>query len=327
MQSELATLQKEVTTGRAADVGLALGARTGQTVALRQEMATLQTLMDSNAVAGSRLSTTQAILGEISADAQTFLGILIDAKSDPASAAVTQAHAGEQLAALIGKLNSAQNGEYLFAGFNTNVRPVTDYADPGSPAKQAVADAFLTRFGFAQTDPAASGISAVDMQDFLDTDFDALFNDPAWSADWSSASDQPITSRISTSETVATGATANDSAMRKLAMVYTMVSDLGLAGLSQGAYGAVIETATGLIGSAIQGVTSKQAQLGYSEQSIADANSRMSIQKDVLERHIGELEGVDPYEASTRISSLLTQIETAYALTARIQRLSLLDFI
>lgn len=327
MQSELATLQKEVTTGRAADIGLALGARTGQTVALRQEMATLQTLMDSNAVAGSRLSTTQAILGEISADAQTFLGILIDAKSDPGSAAVTRAHAGEQLASLIGKLNSAQNGEYLFAGVNTNVKPVADYADPGSAAKQAVANAFLARFGFPQTDPAASGITAADMQDFLDTDFSALFDDPAWPANWSTASDQSISSRISTSQTVPTGATANDAAMRKLAMLYTMVSDLGLSGLSADAYGAVIETATGLLGGVIQGVTSTQAQLGYSEQAIADANDRMSIQKDVLEKHIGELEGVDPYEASTRISSLLTQIETAYALTARIQRLSLIDFI
>ena len=47
----------------------------------------------------------------------------------------------------------------------------------------------------------------------------------------------------------------------------------------------------------------------------------------VLEKHIGGLEGIDPYEASTRISNLLTQIETSYALTARIQQLSLIDYI
>ena len=106
-----------------------------------------------------------------------------------------------------------------------------------------------------------------------------------------------------------------------------MVSDLGLAGLSSGAYSAIVETATGLLGSAIQGVTSTQAQLGYSEQAISDANERMAIQKDVLDKHIGGLEGIDPYEASTRINNLLTQIETSYALTARIQKLTLLDYI
>ena len=36
------------------------------------------------------------------------------------------------------------------------------------------------------------------------------------------------------------------------------------------------------------------------------------------------MEGVDPYEASTRVADLLSHIETSYALTARIQQLSLL---
>jgi len=290
-------------------------------------MATLQTLLDSNSVANTRLSTTQAILGEISADAQAFLGILVDVRSDPGSAGVTQERAGEQLAALVGKLNSAQNGEYLFAGANTHVKPVGDYSDPASAAKQAVANAFQAHFGFAQTDPAAGGITEADMRDFLDTDFAALFDDPAWSANWSTASDTPVSARISTSETVPTGATADDPAMRKLAMAYTMVADLGLKDISEGAYRAIVETATGILGSAIQGVTSTQARLGYSEQAIADANERLSIQKDVLEKHVGSLEGIDPYEASTRISTLLTQIETSYALTARIQQLSLIDFL
>ena len=73
-----------------------------------------------------------------------------------------------------------------------------DYADPASPAKLAVAAAFQARFGFAQGDPAASSISAADMQDFLDNDFAALFDDPAWSTNWSTASDEPLSTRIST---------------------------------------------------------------------------------------------------------------------------------
>ena len=53
----------------------------------------------------------------------------------------------------------------------------------------------------------------------------------------------------------------------------------------------------------------------------------MSIQIDIMTRHIGALENVDPFEASTRVSALLTQVETAYAMTARIQRLSLLNYL
>ena len=59
-----------------------------------------------------------------------------------------------------------------------------------------------------------------------------------------------------------------------------------------------------------------------------DANDRMSAQKDVIDdADRNALESVDPYEASTRVNTLLTQIETSYALTARIQQLSLLDYL
>ena len=53
----------------------------------------------------------------------------------------------------------------------------------------------------------------------------------------------------------------------------------------------------------------------------------MSIQIDIMTNHIGALEGVDPYEASSRLSALLTQVETAYAMTARIQKLTLLNYL
>jgi flagellar hook-associated protein 3 FlgL len=327
MQSELAKLQKEISSGRASDVGLALGSRTGQTVALRRDSASLQTLMDANAVAGLRLSTTQDTLGSIASDAQRFLGTLMQAKDDVRGASATAQQAGEKLTSFTGLLNTTQNGEYIFAGINSGAEPISDYSAPASPAKQAVANAFLAHFGFAQGDPAAASITSADMQDFIDNDLAPLFADPAWATNWSTASNQPVTNRISTAETVTTGVTANDSAMRKLAMAYTMVSDLGLSSLSEGAYGVVISSATDLVGEAIEGVTSTQARLGYSQQAVTDANTRMSKQKDVLEAHVGSLEGIDPYEASTRINSLLTQIETSYALTARIQKLSLLDFI
>ena len=51
----------------------------------------------------------------------------------------------------------------------------------------------------------------------------------------------------------------------------------------------------------------------------------MSIQMDILSNHVVELEAVDRIEASLRVTSLLTQIETSYALTARLQQMSLIN--
>ena len=53
----------------------------------------------------------------------------------------------------------------------------------------------------------------------------------------------------------------------------------------------------------------------------------MKMQADLFERSIIETEGVDPYEAANRVKELLSHIETSYALTARIQQLSLLRFL
>ena len=46
-----------------------------------------------------------------------------------------------------------------------------------------------------------------------------------------------------------------------------------------------------------------------------------------MNEHVTTLEGVDPYEATANVNALLTQIETAYALTARLQNLSLINHI
>jgi flagellar hook-associated protein 3 FlgL len=328
MQAELAKSQKEVSSGRQADVGLALGARTGQTVSLRQEHAHLQSIIDSNGVVSSRLDTTQQLLGGFLETAQSFIGTLIDARSGATGANGIEVTAKANLTALIGGLNTTQNGEYLFAGLNTDVKPIEDYyANPPAANKQAVDAAFTAYFGFAQSDPAADGITAADMQNFLDTDFAALFDGAAWSSTWSSASDQTIRSRISPAELIETGSTANQPAMQKLAMAYTMVADLGTESLNENAYQALIDTATKTVGEAVKDLTEAQAQLGLAQDRVGKANDRMSVQKDVVSTHINALEGVDPYEASTRVNDLLTQIETAYALTSRIQQLSLLDYL
>ena len=48
---------------------------------------------------------------------------------------------------------------------------------------------------------------------------------------------------------------------------------------------------------------------------------------DIFKGNIGDLVGIDPYEVSNRLSTLLAQIETSYTLTARIRQLSLVKFL
>lgn len=327
-QGEFVTAQKEVTTGRLADPGRTLGSRTAETVSLRQEHARLDTIVTTNGMAASRLETTQVTLDQLRKTADAFLGSLVSVGESATAAGALQQQAAEGLKGLIASLNSASGGQQLFGGINAGAAPMTDYfAAPASASKQAVDGAFAAAFGVAQTDPGVAAIAAAEMQAFLDGDFAALFDDAGWSADWSAASSETMRSRISATEVADTSVSANEGAMRKLAMAYTMVADLGADRLGEGAFGAVAETAKRLVSEGIHELTALQGRVGGTQARIAAMNERMSVQMDLLSRDVTGLENVDPYEAASRVTSLMTQLETGYALTARIQRLSILDYL
>ncbi|MCJ2036276.1 flagellar hook-associated family protein [Methylobacterium sp. J-068] len=327
MQADIATANQELVTGRYADVGLALGSRTGLAVDLRQKTAELAALRDSNDTATLRLSTTQAALKQMQDTADTTLKSLTGVPEDK-RAGVLKDMAAAQLASLTGLLNTSAAGQFVFGGTNTANAPMKAYATtPASAAKAATDAAFLGAFGVSQDSAGASAISAGDMSSFLDGSFASLFDDSAWDANWSDAGSAPLTSRISLSETVQTSASANAPALRKLAMAYVMASDLGTANLSAAAQTVVTERVATLLGEASKGLVTLQADLGRSQAAITSANTRLDAQKTLLTSQVGQMEGVDTAEAKTRVDRLSTQVQISYALTAQLRQLSLVSYL
>jgi len=325
-QGELVRAQKELDTGKVFDSGLALGARTAQTVTFARDLERMNGIVDSNGLVTSRLSATQKALTHVTSAAQDFLGVLTASASGDASQSVTRDSARTALGALTSILNTSINGEYIFAGINTDVRPIDEFT-PGSSAKTAFDAAFLAHFGFAQTAPAATGITTAQMDAFITAALEPQFLGAGWQANWSSATDQTIVSRIALNETSQTSVSANGDGMRKLAMAASAISDLFDSNLSTAGKQALVERTVSLVGEAISALAELQSQTGVVEKRIAAASDRMKMQADLFERAIVETEGVDPYKAASRVQDLLSHIETSYALTARIQQLSLLRFL
>ncbi len=327
MQTELAKNEKELGSGRWADMGLQLGNKTGRTVSLRQDYLRFESIVDTNGLVASRLDASQATLAGVLGMAQDFVSTMLAIRDGETGPELAQAEGKNNLEALISSLNISQGGQYLFAGINTDVRPLNDYFGPASAAKTQVDAAFLAEFGIAQTDAGILNITPADMETFLDGDFAALFDPAAWVPDWSSASNQNVRSRVSTSELVDTSANANEEPLRMIAMAYTMVTEFASTGLSENTYKAVVEKAWTVASEAVQGVIVMQARLGTAQQRVSNANERMEVQLNILNTHINELELIDPHETATRITTLETQLDMAYALTARAQQLSLLNYL
>lgn len=326
LQAQFVKSQQELTTGRIADPSQSLGYKLGDSVSLRHDQARLKAIMDANGFVKSRLDTSQAVLKNISENAQQFLNTLIGASNADVGPSVLKSAATTGLSDFNEAINTSFNGTQLFSGINTDVKPMENYFGSTMPAsRQAVVAAFTSTFGFPPDDPAAANISASSMQGFLDTTFSNLFADPAWAANWSGASDQNIRSRIGTSELIETSTNFNDPAFRKLVSAFTMVADLGTANLGDGARQAIVNSARKLVGDSIGELNQLQASLGDAQSRVKSANERMDLQIDIMTVHLNGLEAVDPAEASTKLSELMTQIQTAYTLTARIHQLSLLN--
>ncbi|MFU0505464.1 flagellar hook-associated family protein [Pseudaminobacter sp. NGMCC 1.201702] len=327
-QAALVTAQKESNTGFVADKGLALGTRTTQSISFMRELDRMKNIVDTNALAASRLSVTQSAIGQAADAAQSLLSALTVHTAGRTDFTITKDAAEKTLATLTALLNTNVAGEYIFAGINTDAKPIGDlsFTAPGA-AKTDFDAAFLAHFGVAPDDPAAASIDTAAMESFMTTVVEPQFVDAGWPALWSSASDQRIVSRIALNETAETSVSANEIGFRKIAVAAATLNALLSSNIGDEARAALSERAAVMVGEALGDLANLEARTGIVETRIADATKRLEGQSDLFQKHILKTEGVDPYEAATRVSDLLGHIETSYALTARIQQLSLLRFI
>jgi len=324
MQTELSQAEIELSTGKDADVGLTLGTSAGQDISLQQQQNALQTLTNTNNTAGTRLSTTQTTLGNIQSSAQDFLNSLIADGANNTTSSILQTGATSSLQSLISNLNSSLNGDYLFAGTNTANEPITNYFSASAPNAAAVNSAISSQFG---SPPDYSTTTAAGMTSFLDNSFDPLFTGSNWTSNWSSASDQTLTSQISPTDKESTSVSANQTAFQQLSEAYVMVSQFSGQNLSPQAYQAVIAKAESLASSAITSLTNIQANVGIVQSAITASNTQMSAQMSVMSTQVDSLESTDAYNAATNVSDLQTQIETAYSLTNQLKQLSLVNYL
>lgn len=319
-QSDLVRASREVATGRLDDPGLALGPRVSRSMELRIEDGLMDRLITSNGLADARMRQTQNALDGIVAEANKVLQSItaLPPSTTAVSALVTEARAA--LDQLVVALNASNGRTYLFGGTNAAERPIADY--DGAP-RAAVEAALVGAFGGASIPPLET---PANVAAFITTNLAPVFDSPSWETVWSSASDTPLTTEAEPGFVLETSISANERPFRDLAMAYTMLGQLGIGDLRSDSRQVVIDSAFELIGSAISDVVQLQSELGLSQQAVERATARLHDDKLVVARQLSSLEAVDPAEAKVEVDRLSLQIEMSYALTARLSRLSLLNF-
>ncbi len=332
-RNEMTSASTEATTGVYADIGVALGTSTSLNVNLTRDVSRIDSILSSNSIANQRMTSSQTALTDMGSQAQKLMDQLVALRgnTDSNSITLTQQIATSSLSNVIASGNTMVNGEYLFAGTNTDVQPMTDNSAAVNTQIQADLSTYASGLYPAASPPSAAvgQLTAAQIKSFITTNVEPKFTTDSNWASWSSASDQNMTSRISNSEVIETSTNSNSSGMRYMALASTVVNALTSMspGLSQDALNGVTDQAISYSRQAIDGLNNQASQLGLSQSRLTDANTTLNAQKTILNTSIGSLTGVDPYEASTKVNSLQTQLETAYTIVSKIQQLSLVNYL
>lgn len=331
-QIDLVKASYESTEGKYADIGATLGVKTAVSIDLNREILRIDGLVSTNAIATQRLESSQEALTAMEKSAQKIKEQLLILTSATNSETLTATNLSiqEALGTFTGMANLAVAGEYLFSGINSDVQPLEDYLAPGSPVKTAFDTAFQTYFGFNQQHADVYDIPATgnpSMEHFLTTVVEPMFEDPNWSANWSEATDETMTNRISQTEIVQTSTTINNDGMKKFMLSAVVAYELAGLNLGEDTRKLVVKKATDYNNEAIAGINSQRTMLGLSETRVSRSTESLQVQKDILKNNLVDVIEVDAYEAATRVKNLEALIQTAYTLTARIQQLSLVNFL
>jgi flagellar hook-associated protein 3 FlgL len=171
------------------------------------------------------------------------------------------------------------------------------------------------------------------MKGFLQGPYADLFSDPFtvpsnshWS-DWSSATQQAMTNRITASQTITTSITANDPSFRNMARGLTMLAEFGGLNLQADAFSALVTASQSTLNTANNQMIEANAAVGTMQSTVTQAISAVSLQQDVLTMQINARETVDPYLVGTQLNALSNQLQVAYSLTSQLHKLSLVNFL
>ncbi|WP_275788897.1 flagellar hook-associated family protein [Pararhizobium gei] len=326
-QLELIKLQQEVTTGKYADAGAALGATSSRSVSLKNELERLASLKETNAIVKQRLSASQSALETMRKAAEQINTTLIATlgNDDTTRLNIAKTDINGALSSFVAAANIQFNGEFLMSGINTDIKPLAEY-NATSLAKASFVtarDDYMDANGIA----TMKDFTVAQMNDFITTKIEPMYTGSQWDTDWSQASDQNIMSRISANEVVQSTTNTNTMGVRKFALAAVLSIELLGEDLSSDVRTAVNMASQNYVQQSSTGIIETSSTLGISEARLKKADTSIDAQKKLVQLHITDIEGVDVYEASTRMNALLTQIETSYTLTSRLQQMSLINFL
>lgn len=328
MRTMVNRLQNELTTGRREDIAGNFGSAANLSYALRTELRMIEVHQNNTSIAQSELSTTENALAHIRNVALQFKETLIAAKTGSVELDLLREKAGNALNDLILSASVEFDNKYILSGQNTDQAPIHQYAgSPPSIPELGFRDAFLSSTGAAYEPVNLATLSSLDVDQFVNFYAPDGIEVNEWRNNWLAGDSSIRSIRIDDGRMLDMPSVDNESAMRKLAAAYTIVSKLAYEELPDEGRVVFLEKAISMISEGEHETVLWGAQVGASLRELSTHTDLLTVKRDHLSAELQRFESVDRYEASMRLNNLQVNLELAYTLTSRLQNLFLANYI
>lgn len=312
LKQDLQRLSTELTTGKTQDSARKFAGDLGVISGIDTSLARLEAYKTQTDEAGFRATTMQASLATFDSLATTMRQSLMTVAmvGTTAQLGALAAEGRQKFDAAIATLNTSVGGQSLFSGVETGSAATID-----SEAILTALDAAIVLSG-----PTSDIVTTV-------SDW---FDDPAgFTAQAYLGGAALAPANIAPGETANFEITAIDPAIRATLKGLALAAMLNRSGVSTqpDLQRSIASSAGGKLDSSQTARAGLSARLGMTEAQIEAAKTRNANEETALQITRNDLVSVDPYETATKLQEQQTQLETIYALTARMSRLSLLDYL
>lgn len=314
LKSAISRHSQELTTGRSADPLRKLKGDTTALAAIERSRTTLTAYETTTVEAGLHTAGQQSVLDRLRKSAMDVSGQLLNfGTAVPPQMIETAARIGRSaFDDAVGALNTRLGDRSLFAGVASDGPALAPAQDIVDALRLAIADATtaeeVSDAVFAWFDPPGAGFLA---GGYLGQ----------------AAPEGPL--EIAPGERLNLSITADREEFRSLLgglALAAVIEDGALEGQVE-ARAELLQTAAVRLAGAPLGLTALAGELGDAEARIEAAATRNANQRTALELALSDLVTVDSFDAATRLEETRVRIESLFALTARLQRMSLTEFL
>jgi flagellar hook-associated protein 3 FlgL len=330
VQRALYDTQKELSSGRKADLMAMVAHGALEPISLRNMLAETEEFQSTATLAASRMDTMQRVMASMNsvvsnARAQALTG------RDAVSRRYLQDMAAGAIEQLTSLLNTQLGGRSLFAGIELDAKPIQDAETvngaTGFSPMQAIQQVIAANGPLTD---AASALNVVTGADGLD----AVFGDTHSNANmrftgtfYNGATSGAVIARLDHGYEVDYGLRADNPAFRQALEGLYMLAAVPYGSVPDDAYQAWQNEAVTRINAGFQGIIDAAGELGFKQAMVQEAADRHEAARTFLNNRVADIERADPYETAIRFSELQTQLESSFAITTRLANLTLTNFL